>query len=191
MSTFLFVNVFVLSFYLRLICINRITYLAAKLKHLKEQIKKWRRDETLKENQEMILIKEMVTRLEKEAGFRSLTKEEPNTRSNGLQKILELEKRALLDLKHKSKIRWTIDGDENTKFFHGYINSKNRRSRIYGLSINGRWSSDADEIKAEAFRFFKEKFHEKWVVRPKLINNRFHSISVMDAISLEARIIEA
>ena len=54
----------------------------------------------------------------------------------------------LLDLKVKSKIRWTVDRDENTKFFCAYINSKNMRTWLCRLSINGRWSSGAGEIKA-------------------------------------------
>lgn len=40
----------------------------------------------------------------------------------------------------------------------------------------------------QTLRFFKNKFKEQWVSRPTLINQRIRSISMMDAICLEALI---
>lgn len=79
-----------------------------------------------------------------------------------------------------------VDGDENSKFFHGYVNNNKRKNQITGLMINRRWSSDVKEIKLEAFRFFRSKFHEQWVSHPLLINPNIRSIDMMDAIRLEA-----
>nr|GFA53918.1 RNA-directed DNA polymerase, eukaryota, reverse transcriptase zinc-binding domain protein [Tanacetum cinerariifolium] len=50
-------------------------------------------------------------------------------------KALEHIKR--MDLMQKAKVKWCIDGDENSKFFHGMINNKLSRSRIKGITING------------------------------------------------------
>lgn len=80
-----------------------------------------------------------------------------------------------------------VDGDENTNFFYGHVNCKNRKSRINGLSINGRWTSNFDEIKLEANCFFNDKFSEPRN-RPKLFSPHFRSLSTMDAIRLEAPI---
>lgn len=99
---------------------------------------------------------------------------------------MEFEKREAMDVKQKARMKWMIDGDENTKFFHGYVNNNNRKNKISGLLINGRWESDVQSIKNEAFRFFSEKSKEKWKSRPKLINPNFLSINMMDAIRLEA-----
>lgn len=164
-------------------------FLIAKIIHLKEGIKRWRKDENNKENPERTRIKETVARLETEVENRTLTESELNIKSNGIQKILELEKMSALDLKQKSRIRWTVDGDKNTKFFHGFINCKNRRNRLNGLFINGTRTSDVKEIRAEVFRFFKENFHEHCPDRPILINPHFQTISMMDSIRIEARIL--
>lgn len=79
-----------------------------------------------------------------------------------------------------------MEGDENLNFFHGYINSKNKKNRINGLTINGKWSSDASKVKLEALHFFKNKFTETRASRPKLLSPYFKSLSVMHAIKLEA-----
>ena len=52
--------------------------------------------------------------------------------------------------------------------------------------INESWSSDKADIKAEAHRFFGEKFKETHFNRPALISSHFKTISMMDAIRLEA-----
>lgn len=54
--------------------------------------------------------------------------------------------------------------------------------------INGTWSSDVKEIKDEAFSFFQQKFKERWILRPKLVNPYFKSISMMDVIRIVAPI---
>lgn len=52
-------------------------------------------------------------------------------------KILELEQIEKANLQQKVKIKWIIDGDEKSKFFHEYLKNKNRKSRLHGLTING------------------------------------------------------
>lgn len=86
------------------------------------------------EKKELNLIKNTVAHLEKMAETRTLTRSELNRRSEGLQKILEMEKIAVLDLKQISCVKWLVDGDENTKLSNGYIYNRNKSS-----IINGCW----------------------------------------------------
>ncbi|KAL4592501.1 hypothetical protein LXL04_005499 [Taraxacum kok-saghyz] len=93
------------------------------------------------------------------------------------QKILELDRIVKMDLKQKARIKWVIDGDENSRFFHGMVNNKARRNMIHGLNINGVWCSDPTIMKKGVRDFFSRKFHEKWPTRPKLLSplfKRFH-----------------
>lgn len=60
-----------------------------------------------------------------------------------------------MDLKQWSRIRWVVYGDENSRFFHGYVNNRRSKNRIHGLIIDGSWTTEADAIKLEAFNFFQ------------------------------------
>lgn len=130
----------------------------------------------------------VVNNLVKIAETRPLSTAELDVWNTGIKKIEEWERLKTLDLKQKARVKWIIDGDENSKFFHGYINNRNRRNLLHGLMINGRWSTDVNEIKAEVFRFYSIKFFENHVSRPKLINPQFKSISMMEAIRVESPI---
>lgn len=115
-----------------------------------------------------------------------LSEEELHYMSNCLKRIQELERLAAEDLKQKARIKWAKDGDENSSFFHRVVNNQNRKNHIDGLMINGKWSNEVEEIKKEVFNFFQNKFNERWASRPKLVNSRFKTISMMDVIRIEA-----
>ncbi|GKD39104.1 hypothetical protein Tco_1259311 [Tanacetum coccineum] len=61
-------------------------------------------------------------------------------------KLLEVK-----DLVQKSKIKWAIEGDENSKFFHGIINKKRSQLSIRGVFVEGTWYTDPSIVK-EAFK---------------------------------------
>nr|KAJ0196777.1 hypothetical protein LSAT_V11C700381330 [Lactuca sativa] len=165
---------------------NPDAYLAAKLKFLKNVIRKWRKEACKIESKELDGWISMVKNFEKQAETRPLTDVEIGKWNEGIKKIEELERLKTMDLKQKARIKWTIDGDENSKFFHGFINSKNRRNHIHGLTINGCWTTEVNLIKEEVLNFYKAKFSENSAVRPKFINPAFKTLSTMEAIRIEA-----
>ncbi|GJY66108.1 hypothetical protein Tco_0468346 [Tanacetum coccineum] len=42
----------------------------------------------------------------------------------------------------KAKIKWAVEGDENSKFFHGMINRKRANLAVKGVMIDGEWVDD-------------------------------------------------
>ncbi|GKC42836.1 hypothetical protein Tco_1060558, partial [Tanacetum coccineum] len=48
-----------------------------------------------------------------------------------------------------AKIRWAIEGNENSKFFHGIINKKHSQLAIRGVLIDGDWIVDPSRVKNE------------------------------------------
>lgn len=60
-----------------------------------------------------------------------------------------------MDLKQKAKIKWAIEGDENSTFFHGIINNKLKKSRINGLSFDGSWITNPIVIIENIFEFYE------------------------------------
>lgn len=60
----------------------------AKFKHSKGEIRKWRNEDRRKENQEVLELTEIITKLEKETEMRSLSEDELKTRCDGYKKLL-------------------------------------------------------------------------------------------------------
>lgn len=96
--------------------------LLAKFKFLKQALRRWRNEKYKIENQEIEALKSRIESIEAKAEVRSLSEFELSERNEGVQKILEYERKRVLDLRQKFGMKWSIDGDENSKFFHGYLN---------------------------------------------------------------------
>ncbi|GKC33855.1 hypothetical protein Tco_1046239, partial [Tanacetum coccineum] len=60
-------------------------------------------------------------------------------RTNLLKELHDLNSNASLDMIQKAKIRWGIEGDENSKYFHGIINKKRSQLAIRGVLVEGDW----------------------------------------------------
>ncbi|GKA73884.1 RNA-directed DNA polymerase, eukaryota [Tanacetum coccineum] len=89
---------------------------------------------------------------------------------SNLLKITEMEAK---DRIQKSKVKWAVEGDENSKFFHGIINKRRSQLAIRGVFVDGIWRSDPDMIKNAFFDHFEARFKEPAAHRFKL-NFQFH-----------------
>nr|KAJ0225541.1 hypothetical protein LSAT_V11C100042220 [Lactuca sativa] len=54
-----------------------------------------------------------------------------------LQQLKEIEKIKITNVAQKEKVKWGIEADENTKFFHGVINKKRSQLAISGIKEEG------------------------------------------------------
>ncbi|GJZ27134.1 hypothetical protein Tco_0571387 [Tanacetum coccineum] len=77
------------------------------------------------------------------------------------------------DLFQKARVKWDIEGDENSKFFHEMIKKKRRAQMIHGIMKEGVWILDPSQIKEEFLNFFREKFkdHDSNVDFPPFANS--------------------
>ncbi|GKE12159.1 RNA-directed DNA polymerase, eukaryota, reverse transcriptase zinc-binding domain protein, partial [Tanacetum coccineum] len=64
-----------------------------------------------------------------------------------------------LELAQKAKIKWSIEGDENSKYFHGIINKQRNNIVIRGILVDGAWIEDPRIVKNEFFTHFKDRFN--------------------------------
>nr|GEZ78612.1 RNA-directed DNA polymerase, eukaryota [Tanacetum cinerariifolium] len=58
----------------------------------------------------------------------------------------------------KAKIKWSIEGDENSRFFHGILNKKRNQSNIRGVMVDGIWQEKPNVVKSEFFKHFCTRF---------------------------------
>ncbi|KAI3497002.1 hypothetical protein L1887_39382 [Cichorium endivia] len=159
---------------------------ANKLKSVKDALKRWRRLTHEQENNELIDAKNCIRDLDSLAEVRGLSEDEGKIWKDNRNKILELENMKKLDLKQKSRLKWLVDGDENSRFFHGIINNNVRKNAIHGFMINGAWVTGAMALKLEAFNFFSNKFRDPWPSRPQLLCSNLSMLSLEDGLLLEA-----
>ncbi|KAI3698724.1 hypothetical protein L2E82_42487 [Cichorium intybus] len=160
-------------------------FLAAKIRALKKAIRSWRNFEHRSELKESDDLRKRNNELDLIVESRPLSIEETTELQKNKIRINDLDRFRRLDLKQKAHIKWTVDGDENTSFFHGILKGKNRNNKIHGLSINGTWCNDPQLIKQAAFDFFSSKFKDKWPHRPKLTNSNIKVLNQHQKCSLE------
>ncbi|GKD29616.1 RNA-directed DNA polymerase, eukaryota [Tanacetum coccineum] len=87
------------------------------------------------------------------------------------------------DSLQKSKIKWAIEGDENSKFFHGIINKKRSQLSIRRVFVDGNWSTEPGVVKDAFKNHFAAHFKQPVQGRLKLyisFTNRLYPEQVVD-----------
>nr|GEV56270.1 RNA-directed DNA polymerase, eukaryota [Tanacetum cinerariifolium] len=87
------------------------------------------------------------------------------------------------ELSQKAKIRWSIEGDENSKYFHGVINKRRSQLAIRGVFVDGDLISDPSVVKREFYNHFKKQFslpHQSNICFDYVFPNRLYSDLVED-----------
>ncbi|GJS32598.1 RNA-directed DNA polymerase, eukaryota [Tanacetum coccineum] len=82
----------------------------------------------------------------------------------------------------KAKVRWAIEGDENTKFFHATINKKRANLSVKGIMVDGDWVVDPSRIKDEFRNHFAARFQDPGTSRGSL-NFTFPNRLTLDQVS--------
>ncbi|GJV25991.1 hypothetical protein Tco_1378686 [Tanacetum coccineum] len=54
--------------------------------------------------------------------------------------IQDIDKLQSLEMAQKAKIKWSIEGDENSSFYHGALNKKRSQLNIRGIIVEGIWT---------------------------------------------------
>ncbi|GJS50291.1 reverse transcriptase domain, reverse transcriptase zinc-binding domain protein [Tanacetum coccineum] len=88
-------------------------------------------------------------------------------------------------LRQKSRFRWDVEGDENSKFFHLHVRRRNNECNLRGLVVNGLWCEDSKIIKAGMARHYKNLFFEGGKTRLVFCSNKLEEISIEEARMLE------
>ncbi|GJY99693.1 RNA-directed DNA polymerase, eukaryota [Tanacetum coccineum] len=94
-------------------------------------------------------------------------------------------------LKQKARVKWDVEGDENSKYFHSIIKRRNNKNNIRGLMANGTWSEGPTKIKDEMFKYYNNMFMKDGRERPKFRNCNIARIDEEDATNLEIPFSEA
>nr|GEY19755.1 RNA-directed DNA polymerase, eukaryota [Tanacetum cinerariifolium] len=87
------------------------------------------------------------------------------------------------DIVQKAKIRWAIEGDENSKYFHVIINKKRANLSVKDIMVDGDWIDDPDLVKHEFRSHFADRFQDPGSRRGSLnflFPNRLSNDQILD-----------
>ncbi|KAI3761869.1 hypothetical protein L1987_52291 [Smallanthus sonchifolius] len=144
----------------------------------------WRDDFLAKESENVKMALSELEQLESDLETRDISEEEEWIMAENRKIIEDVEERKNMDLKQRARIKWAIEGDENTKYFHALVNNRKASNLTHGLSINGVWCTKPAKIKKQVFTFFRDRFKDHLPIRPDLICHNIKKISDSDSSML-------
>ncbi|GKC07104.1 RNA-directed DNA polymerase, eukaryota [Tanacetum coccineum] len=116
---------------------NAISQFMKKLRYLKEQIKMWVRNKKESASAKKSNLKGLLHDLDRLINEKKADKEIINKRIHVMISLQDLEKLEMSEIAQKVKINWSIEGDENSRFFHGMLNKKRNQQAIRGILREG------------------------------------------------------
>nr|GEW51116.1 reverse transcriptase domain-containing protein [Tanacetum cinerariifolium] len=111
--------------------------LTKKLKILKGLIRSWVKDKKDKASILKYNLKKKITDIDSLLNHGKVSSVALKDRSNAMNILINLKKNESIEVAQKAKIEWSIEGEENSKFFHGIINKKRNNLAIYGVTDCG------------------------------------------------------
>ncbi|KAK9062745.1 hypothetical protein SSX86_019934 [Deinandra increscens subsp. villosa] len=118
-----------------------------KLKVVKAKLKEWNKERMFKEKCERDNLLERLEgiEVEMEAGGNLSTLHEEKI--SIVRDLKVIDKHNAFEMSQKIKSKWTMEGDENSKFFHAYLKKRRRLASIRGIKDNGVWVEDPGVLK--------------------------------------------
>ncbi|XP_071687297.1 uncharacterized protein [Rutidosis leptorrhynchoides] len=128
-----------------------------KLKNVKLELKKCSSIFNNLEEQIMNHSK-AANRWEIKAESRLLSDIERDEWMNERKQWFEKEKIHINMMKQKARVRWNLEGDENSRYFHNFVKRRFSKNSIHGIQVNGVWNCNPQSIKDEVYSFFANNF---------------------------------
>nr|GEZ20471.1 RNA-directed DNA polymerase, eukaryota, reverse transcriptase zinc-binding domain protein [Tanacetum cinerariifolium] len=143
---------------LNIVELNGLIRLKKKLQALKIAIKTWSKEANKRSNDRKINIQQNLSEVDKLIDQGKINDEILIKRITLLNDLQKLNNRNAMEISQKAKIRWSIEGDENSKYFYGIMNKKRSQLAIRGTLANEEWISEPYRVKNDFFTHFKKQF---------------------------------
>nr|GEW29853.1 nucleotide-binding alpha-beta plait domain-containing protein [Tanacetum cinerariifolium] len=118
---------------------NGMRNMACKLKFLKIKIREWikgnrsnRKGLINRHKKDLRMLDEVI---DKGAGSDAIVQK----RMEVINSIHRIDQLHAMDMAQKAKIKWSIEGDEKSRYFHEMLNKKRNQMNIRGVMVDGVW----------------------------------------------------
>nr|GEZ33288.1 RNA-directed DNA polymerase, eukaryota [Tanacetum cinerariifolium] len=118
-----------------------------KLQDLKRIIRVWIRESNASQVGAKKVILDDLVIIDKNLDKGMVSDELLAKRMDLSRKPHDLKQMEVKDATQKAKVNWAIEGDENSKFFHGVINKRRSQLAIRSVFVNGDWYTDPSMVK--------------------------------------------
>ncbi|GKA39750.1 hypothetical protein Tco_0732301 [Tanacetum coccineum] len=149
---------------------------------------KWRSLKKEEENREFNHLQKEIEEIDIKIDSAQASPEDILQRINFIKQVNEIEKCRNVDLAKKSRVKWEVEWDENSKFFHGMLNQRRRQQNVMGIMQDGVWITDPVVVKEIFADFFEEKFKLINTFIPSALNPLFKQLSATNQALLEASV---
>nr|GEY57535.1 hypothetical protein [Tanacetum cinerariifolium] len=159
-----------------------------KLKYLKEKIRIWTRLHKESLNTRKSILKVELADLNGVIDKGEGSDADGHRRREVVRLIQEEEKVDAMKVAQKAKIKWSIEGDKKSKYYHGVLNKKRGRLTICGVLVDGIWMESPQLVKHEFFEHFKNRFEKPNKSRMFLERDFVKRISLEQNDDLERKV---
>ncbi|GKB20293.1 RNA-directed DNA polymerase, eukaryota [Tanacetum coccineum] len=142
---------------------NKMVRFKKKLQILKKKIRLWVNDYRKKQSGHLEELRSNLRDIDKELDQGGTNEVILQRRLEILKNLHDINSANARDYMQKAKIQWAIEGDENSKFFHGIINRKRANLAIKGVMVD-----DPCRVKEEFRLHFANRFRAPVDTRYKL-----------------------
>nr|GEZ70259.1 RNA-directed DNA polymerase, eukaryota, reverse transcriptase zinc-binding domain protein [Tanacetum cinerariifolium] len=126
---------------------NAMINMMIKLKYLKTRIREWNKKNMLSVKNVKAKYKDELEALEAIIDKGDGNVDVVNKRMEVVNTLQKIDKICSLEMAQKAKVKWSIEGDENTSFFHGMLNKKWSLLNIQGIMVDGMWIESPNRVK--------------------------------------------
>ncbi|XP_071712284.1 uncharacterized protein [Rutidosis leptorrhynchoides] len=132
--------------------------IVAKFRLLKGHLKSWIHNSRSSEAKRLKEITSQIDELDNFIDAGVASEDDVQRRNKLASEKNDLTKFIDLDYLQKARVRWDVEGDENSKKFQFSLKRTRRLQHIQGLLVDGTWIDNPKDIKDCFFEHFKSKF---------------------------------
>nr|GEW58633.1 RNA-directed DNA polymerase, eukaryota, reverse transcriptase zinc-binding domain protein [Tanacetum cinerariifolium] len=129
--------------------LNAMRSMIRKLKYLKVKIQEWNNGNRNNTKRAIEKYKEVLEALDAAIDKGNGSDKIVNKRMEVINSMHHIDKIQVMDMAQKAKIKYSIEGNENSRFFHGVLNKKQSQLNIRGIMVDGVWTEKLNTMDLE------------------------------------------
>ncbi|GJZ28672.1 RNA-directed DNA polymerase, eukaryota [Tanacetum coccineum] len=167
---------------------NAMVSFMGKLKYLKVKIREWNKNnmasrKNVKDNY-MADLEVVEGIIDNGKGNEEIVLK----RADLVKNLQHIDKLNSLEMAQKAKVKWAIEGDENSSFFHGMLSKKRNALSVRGIMVDGVWIDDPTLVKHEFLLHFSRRFAKPDATRARIQSSFFNRLSLDQSNELESEV---